>query len=99
MADPEKYRALEKIRRPDITKLLRMNKEEFSQWIGTRREVTEYLLEKHKIFGSIPNLRSIEENHNMDKAGAVIDGYIHTLKEGLEYLDALETFYNQAHPE
>jgi len=97
MVDPGKYRALGEIR-SDITKLLGMSKEEFSQWVGTRREVTEYLLEKHEIFGSIPNLESAEEDHNMDKATAVMDSYLSTLREGLKCLDALETFYNQVHP-
>lgn len=82
--------------RSDIEKILLMNSSDFNKWLSQRREATEEMIEKYKLFSSIPNLRYDSGTEDMS-AYSHVRGHLSTLEEGLDYLEKIKQLYAEIH--
>ena len=74
--------------RPDIEKIVLQSDADFQTWYSERREATERILRDYELFSSIPHLAYETGEHDM-RAITAVRNQIDTLKDGLEYLDAI----------
>jgi hypothetical protein len=104
--DSKKYPALDGILdshhnklpiRSDIEKILLMDKKSFDNWYSKRRKITTNLLEEYQLFVSIPNPTYSSEGskYNMN-ARTHVGTHIEAFKEGLEYLEVIKSFRENA---